>query len=221
MKKDIVSSLLKEGMVINTKLSSNNVWIQNILYKVENHSLSIALLSSYLENIVMIGQSLHIKYANEHTEYLFEGEITHIKPEFPSYITVNITSIKELKNIRVFPRQDVYLASNIRILDPVREYFAIIHNISLVGMAFYCKDILEPAQTQLEIFIYLPSKQTITAKGKIIRRVFKNDDIIDYGIQYTDMQEENNNSLSNFFNSIEEEKNNLRNEFITCIKKHL
>ena len=38
LRKDIVSTVLKEGMVIGTKLSSCNVWVQNIIYKVKTFS---------------------------------------------------------------------------------------------------------------------------------------------------------------------------------------
>ncbi|MDQ2085409.1 PilZ domain-containing protein [Herbivorax sp. ANBcel31] len=221
MRKNIVSSLLKEGMVISTRLSFCNVWTQNIIYKVKNRSVTVALLTDYLESIIMPGQPFLIKYSNENSEYVFKGEVTKVDPEFPSSVTINVLNVTELKNQRVFPRVDAYLAANIKLEDDNQEYFAVIHDISLVGMAFYCKDILEPEDKQIECFIYLPNKQTISAKGKIVRTIFKNDDIIDYGIQYIEMHEENNNSLSNFFTDIEEVKSKLQSEFVNSIKKHL
>lgn len=221
MRKDIVSTLLKEGMVIGTKLSSCNVWVQNILYKVKKRSVTVGLLTEYLKNIIMLDQSFSIKYITEVSEYIFEGKITKINPDFPSSVTIDIVNVTEVKNQRVFPRADVFLAANIRFEGTIKEYFSVIHNISLVGIAFYCKNILEPNDKQIECFIYLPNKQTISAKGEIIRTIYKNDDIIDYGLQFTEMHEENNNSLSNFFSDIEYEKIKLRNDFINSIKKHL
>ncbi|HHX17294.1 MAG TPA: PilZ domain-containing protein [Clostridium sp.] len=221
MKKDIVSTVLKEGMVINTKLSSCNVWVQNIVYKVKKRSVTVGLLTEYLQNIIMFGQSFSIKYTTDNSEYIFEGEITKIDPDFPCSVTIDILNVTELNNQRIFPRADVFLASNIKLEDTHKEYFSIIHDISLVGVAFYCKDILEPDGKQIEIYIYLPNKQTISAKGKIARTTFKNDDIIDYGLQFTEMHDENNNSLSNFFSYLEEEKIKLQNQYIASIKKHL
>ncbi|MFZ5987005.1 MAG: PilZ domain-containing protein [Bacillota bacterium] len=220
MGKDLISTVLKEGMIINTKLSSSNVWLQNIVYAADSHSVSVALLNAYLENVIMIGQSIFIKYSSEQTELLFEGEIVKISPEFPSYITINISSVRELKNSRVFPRHDVYLASTIKTSDLQKEYFAIIHNVSLVGMAFYSRDHFEPGEKQLELSIYLPNKKIIIAKGRITRKIPQNS-FIDYGMQYTEMSEESNNILSSFFSSLEDEKIRLREEFVNCIKKHL
>jgi len=103
LKKDIVSKVLKEGTVVNTKLKNGDIWIQNIVYRTEKHMISIALLNEYLENIIMLGQTITIKYSSEHSEILFEGEIVKIRPEYPSYITIDIKDIKEVKNTRVFP----------------------------------------------------------------------------------------------------------------------
>lgn len=222
LKKDVVSTVLKEGMVIGTKLSSCNVWVRNIIYKVKKRSVTVVFLSDYLQNIIMCGESFSIKYTTENSEYIFEGEVTQIDPDFPSSVTIDIVNVTELKNQRIFPRADVFLAANIKLEDTGREYFSIIHDISLVGVAFYCKDILEADDKQIDIFIYLPNQQTISAKGKITRSSFKCDDyIIDYGFQFTEMHNENNNSLSKFFSEIEEEKAKLKNEYTNSIKKHL
>jgi len=60
LKKDIVSKVLKEGTVVNTKLKNGDIWIQNIVYRTEKHMISIALLNEYLENIIMLGQTITI-----------------------------------------------------------------------------------------------------------------------------------------------------------------
>jgi len=220
LKKDIVSKVLKEGTVVNTKLKNGDIWIQNIVYRTEKHMISIALLNEYLENIIMLGQTITIKYSSEHSEILFEGEIVKIRPEYPSYITIDIKDIKEVKNTRVFPRYDVYLGATVKIPDSPEERFVIIHNISFVGMAFYAKDFFEIDNDELDFSIFLPNKQSIRTRGKINRRSPKSD-FADYGLQYTAMTEDSNNILSSFFNLVEDEKSKLREEYINCVKKHL
>ncbi|WP_010245937.1 PilZ domain-containing protein [Acetivibrio cellulolyticus] len=220
MGKDLLNTILKEGTLIYTKLSTSNVWHQNIVYKVENKSVSIALITGFLENIIMPGQAITLKLTNEEMEYLFIGTVGEIQPQFPSHIKVNIESIKDLKNSRVFPRYDVYLAANIKSESSGEENFAIIHDISLTGMAFYSKQHFEIGTEQLNLTIYLPNKNTIDAKGNINRKS-KYDSYIDYGMHYTDMQEENNNSLYAFFSVLEEEKSRMKENFLNSIKKHL
>jgi hypothetical protein len=220
LKKDVASKVLKEGMVVNTKLKNSNIWIRNIVYKAEKNMISVALLNEYLENIIMLGQSITIKYSSEHSEILFEGEIVKIRPEYPSYITIDIKDVKEIKNTRVFPRHDVYLGATVRIPDSPKERFVIIHNISYVGMAFYSKDYFEIDKGELDFSIFLPNKQSINTRGKI-NRISPKTDFADYGLQYTAMTEESNNILSFFFNLVDDEKIKLREDFINQVRKHL
>ncbi|OPZ90431.1 MAG: PilZ domain protein [Firmicutes bacterium ADurb.Bin419] len=220
MAKDLLYTVLKEGTVVYTKLSSSSIWHQNIVYKVENKTVSVALLTGFLENIIMPGQKITIKLTNEDMEYLFLGSVGEIHPQFPSHVKVNIESIKDLKNSRIFPRYDVYLASNIKYENREEEYFAIIHDISLTGMAFFSKDNFEINNEQLHLTIYLPNKNIIFAKGNVNRKI-EFDTYIDYGMHYTDMQEENNNSLYAFFSVLEEEKTKMKDSFHSFIKKHL
>ncbi len=220
MGKDLLYTILKEGAVVYTRLSTSNIWHQNIVYKVEDNSVSIALIPGYLENIIMPGQTVTIKLTNEDMEYLFIGDISKIQPQFPSLVTFDIKNIKDLKNSRVFPRYDVYVAASIKSENSEDEHFAIIHDISLTGMAFYSKRDFAIASEQLNLTIFLPNKDIIAAKGTIIRKITY-DSYIDYGMNYTDMQEENNNSLYSFFSILEKEKSRLRDTFFKSIKKHL
>lgn len=220
MRNDLLYTILKEGVVVYTRLSASNVWHQNIVYKVENNSVSLALIPGYLESIIMTGQTLTIKLTNEDIEYLFIGHISEIRPHFPSLITVDIKNIKDLKNCRVFPRYDVYVAASIKSENSDDDHFAIIHDISLSGMAFYSKKNFSIASEQLNLTIFLPNKNIIVAKGTVTRKMTY-DSYIDYGMSYTDMQEENNNSLYDFFSMLEVEKSKLRDTFFKSIKKHL
>jgi c-di-GMP-binding flagellar brake protein YcgR len=220
LRNDLLYTILKEGVVVYTRLSASNVWHQNIVYKVENNSVSLALIPGYLESIIMTGQTLTIKLTNEDIEYLFIGHISEIRPHFPSLITVDIKNIKDLKNCRVFPRYDVYVAASIKSENSDDDHFAIIHDISLSGMAFYSKKNFSIASEQLNLTIFLPNKNIIVAKGTVTRKMTY-DSYIDYGMSYTDMQEENNNSLYDFFSMLEVEKSKLRDTFFKSIKKHL
>lgn len=220
MAKDSINAILKEGTLVYTKLSTSNIWHQNILYKVENKTLTIALLQGFLESIIMPGQNITIKYTTESMEYLYSGTIAEIQPQFPSHVKVNIVSVKELKNLRVFPRYDVYLAANIKYENTEEDYFSIIHDISLSGMSFYSRDIFAIDDRQLNITIYLPDKSMIIAKGNVIRKT-DHETYSDYGLKYTDMQEENNNSLYSFFSKLEEKKSKIKDSFFTSIKRHL
>jgi hypothetical protein len=215
-----MSKVLKEDMVINTRLSSSNIWIPNVVYKVENHTVTVGLLSEYLENIIMLGQNMTLKVSSSKTEFLFEGEIVGINPDFPSYVTIKIRDIKKLKNIRTEPRYDVYLGSVVKPATSGEECFAIVHNISLMGMAFYSRDDYKIGDQIFEFSICLSDSKTVKAIGKVTRVSLK-EHFSDYGFQFTETNEKNNMLISDLFNSIEDEKDKLREEYLSCVKKHL
>lgn len=216
--KDLVSSVLTEGAIVSTKLYSGNVWLQNIIYKSENHLISISLLYEYMENIIMVGQPIAIKFSNESNEFVFDGEVVDIHPDFPGYINIHISAIKEIKNVRNSPRYDVYLASAMKIKDYDKECFAIVHNISLSGIAFYSKDDFHPQEENVKTTIYLSQGQTLNVTGRITRKK-PYADFIDYGMNYTTNPD--NNTVSSYFASLEVKKTDLRSEFMNKVKKHL
>lgn len=220
MAKDIISSILKEGTIVGTKLGYSNIWLENIVYKRDNHNISIALINGYLENIIMLGQTITLKYSEEQKETIFAGKIIDIHPEFPSHVTISIESIKELQNSRTFPRSDVYLASDITCVETLEQYFVVVHNISLVGMAFYSKEDFKLQDNLFNINIYLPEDKIINAKGQIKRKVSV-DELFDYGMEYVEMKEDTSNLLAGFFNSLNNDRARLNEEYITRIKKYL
>lgn len=218
--KDLVSKVLTEGTIVSTKLGTSSIWLQNIIYKSQNHKISISLLNEYLENIIMIGQPVIIKHSSELSEILYEGQIVDIHPDFPSFVKIHLSSVREEKNERVFPRYDVHLASTMTVGNRIDESFAIIHNLSLAGMSFYCKDDFSPEEDVVKFTIYLTNNKSVCAVGKIKRKI-QLPDFIEYGLSFTEMHEENNNILSSFFSLIEIDRASLHDEYINCIRKHI
>ncbi|NMB33729.1 MAG: PilZ domain-containing protein [Clostridium sp.] len=220
MRKDLITKVLKEDTVVNARLSTSSIWMPNIVYKVENQLVYIGLLNEYLENIIMIGQKMFLKTSNSQTEFLFEGDIAKISPDFPSYVAIEIKTIRKLKNTRSSPRHDVYLGALVKPSKTGEEVFSIAHNISLNGMAFYSRSDLAVDNQQIDVWIRLPNSKTIKTRGKVKRMSIK-EHFSDYGFQYTELDNESKTLLSNFFNCLEKEKTKLREEFSNNIKKHL
>ena len=223
MKSKLVSSILEEGMLINTKIQSCSTWYKNCIYKVDNNIVSLSLLDIYIENLIMEGSELTLKYTTDYFEYLFQGTIVHITPEYPSYITINIQKCEELVNTRAFQRHDMYIPSHIKSEWDDKNYFAIITNISLGGMAFSSKQGFELG-SNLSLSIYVSDNQIIHGEGKIIRKTYK-DNLFDYSLQFTNMTEENTNVLSNYLAKNDERLESLKNKFQEemnkIFKKHL
>lgn len=217
---NIVSTVLKEGTIIRTKVGNSPAWYQNIVFKCEDDTVNIALIESYIENIIMLGTNISLKCANEYFEYLFEGVVSGINPEYPSSVTVHVTKASEMINTRTFPRYDVYLASNIKPLWDDSFHFAIVTNICLGGMAFLLKHQFDYGE-DLDISVFIPeNSQSVCAKGRIIRRSIKTN-FIDYSMQFNEMDEQNSIILSNYLTTLEENWITVQNDFFDNIKKYL
>jgi hypothetical protein len=212
-----VSTILKQGMIIRTKLNSSLTWYENIVYKIEANTVYISLKPSYIENIILPGMTMFLKYTNEYFEYLFEGIVSEIKPFNPGFITISVNKAEEMINTREFPRYEVYLASDITPCYSETSCFSIITNICLGGMAFLAKYQFDYGE-ETEVLIYLPNYETVKAKGKIIRRNHKTN-YIDYSMQFIDMDECHSILLSKFVASLEDGWTKMRFEFDEYIKK--
>jgi hypothetical protein len=214
-----VSSILKEGMIILTRQGTNYAWYENIIYKCDRNSVYLALIDSYIDHAVMPGSQMTVKYANEFFEYLFEGTVSEIHLDAPRYISVKIIKAEEMINTRTFPRYDTAVPAKIRSSWSEADQYAIVTNVCLGGMAFLSKYSFDYGE-ECDVYIYLPGSVQVCARGKVIRRAEKNN-FIDYSMQFTDMDESNNNLLSHYISSLEEKCSRMREQFYTEIKNLL
>lgn len=214
-----VSAILKEGAIIYTRMGSSNVWHQNIVYKCEGNTVYIPLIGEYLQNVIMTGAGIVLKYGNEYFEYLFEGTVSSIKVTYPDFITVNVSKAEEQINTRAFPRYDAYLAMNVEPLWDKTLYFGVTNNLSLMGISFSAKHQFDYSE-ECNVVLHLPDHQMVFAKGKIIRKTPKGN-VFDYGMHFTEMNEESTDLLSDYLSELEAKRANLQNHFFASIKKLL
>jgi len=216
VKSKSVISVLKEGLVINTRFSSRNIWYQNVVCKVKNNLVYLPLIKGYLQNIIMPGSNLIIKYSIENFEYVFEGIVCEIVVDDFAYIVLKINKSEEIINSRVFLRYDTYLAANITPCESSASIFSIILNISLTGIAFVSKYEFDYSEDN-EVIILIPGHQRIYGKGKIIRKSTKND-CFDYSMQFTDMDDFNNNILASYLTQLETDMSDLQKNYEQNLK---
>ncbi|MCX7749566.1 MAG: PilZ domain-containing protein [Clostridia bacterium] len=213
-----VMAILKEGATIGTRIIPDGIWHQNIVYKIENHTVYTSLLESYLENIIMVGSPIIIKLPLEYFEYLYEGTVTEIQPNYPGYVAITIKKAEELVNTRAFPRYDVCLGTDIK--SPLNDniIFSVVSNISLSGMAFVSKETYDYGDV-LEIAVYLPNRSIAYAKGKIIRRNLQ-DTFNSYSMQFVYMDDKNSNLISKYMSTLEKKRLDMQQKYFDSIQKY-
>jgi hypothetical protein len=215
----VIKYILKEGLLVSTRLGPGNVWYNNIIYKVDDTRIVLSLIDSYLENIIMLNSHFELKYANEFFEYVFEGIVVDINPKHPRCVTVLVKKAEELVNTRFFPRYDTYIASTIKKLWDDVWHFSIVNNICLDGMAFICKHELNYGD-EIDICIYLPDVEVICTRGKVLRKRHTNN-LFNYSLQFIQMDETGSIKLSDYLAIADEINSNLTNFFLEHVKDQL
>ncbi|RCX18322.1 PilZ domain-containing protein [Anaerobacterium chartisolvens] len=214
-----ISSILKEGLVASTKLGYDDTWHQNVIYRCVENIIWISLPQYYIQNIIMDGSKITIKYCNEFFEYLFEGVAFDIVPDYPAHVKVVVHSVHEIVNTRSAPRYDTYLPSRIKSCWKEAKYFCITTNISSGGVAFTAKNEFDYGE-DTEMWIYLPDNQIINVQGKLIRKSAKNK-LFTYSMQFSDVYGINSKLLSSYLAYLDKKNSTLQFSFFDTIKKLL
>jgi len=217
MNVEAVSSILKEGSPVSTKIGSGPAWYRNIVYKSEGNLIHLSLIDRYLENAVITGTHISIKFFNEFFVYLFNGIIHNIYAGYPGYVIVQITDAEEIINTRLSPRYDIYLSANLKPEWDSIFYFSIITDISYGGMAFMCTHRFDYSE-EVEVTAYLPFNQVFQTNGKVIRRSIKSG-IIDYSMQFIEISEQSCGLLSKYFARLDAENAALYQQFLLYSSK--
>ncbi|NJD04129.1 MAG: PilZ domain-containing protein [Ruminiclostridium sp.] len=212
MNVEAVSAILKEGSPVSTRIGSGSAWYRNIVYKSENNFVHLSLIDRYLENIVIVGTQISIKFFNEFFVYVFSGIIHNIYAGYPGYVIVQITDAEEIINTRLSPRYDIYLPANLKPEWDSIFFFSVITDISYGGMAFMCSHRFDHSE-EVQVMAYLPLNQVFQTKGKVIRRNIKNG-IIDYSMQFTEISEQSCGILSKYFARLDAENAALYQQFL-------
>ena len=106
--------------------------------------IDIGLEKDYIENIIMIGDTMRCKFTADAYEYTMLGWVSKIKLEPPQSITIKIHEVEKFLNNRKSNRYDVYLCAVIKNSKyDEKGVFAIVVNLSNTGVAFVVKEDLE------------------------------------------------------------------------------
>jgi len=98
----------------------------------------------YIDNIIMIGDTMRCKYSTDEYEFMLIGWVTKIKLEEPQSITIKIHDVERFANRRDNYRYDIYLCSVIKAnRNDEKGVFAIMTNLSQGGAAFIAKEDIE------------------------------------------------------------------------------
>ncbi|KNY24867.1 PilZ domain-containing protein [Pseudobacteroides cellulosolvens] len=191
MNKELLGKYLKVGSIIKTKIDASPAWITNIVYSISDDfiQVNIGLEKNYIENLIMIGDTVKCKYTSNEIEIMFIGWVTKIHMDNPQRITIKVHQLNVFDNKRDYARYDVYLSAVIRKdRENKNGVFAILTNISKAGAAFIVRESIDLDQDYLKDSILyfevnLTRERTFTFEGSFVRCDIKEKGI-EYGVKY-------------------------------------
>lgn len=222
---------LGEGTIIRTKHCSSSAWVTNVIYAINEDyiEIDIGLEKDYIDNMIMIGDTMKCKYTSDEFEVTLIGWVTRIKADFPQSITIKVHDIEKFANKRNSYRFDVYLCSVIK----VKRYeekglFAILTNISRAGAAFVIKEEIEKqlgigdatkAETACVFEVYVSPDKLIVFEGTIQRKC-DNERGKEYGVKITDIDIKSEKVLSELLEELEKKDKEFYNKRSSFWSKH-
>ncbi len=222
---------LGEGTIIRTKHCSSSTWVTNVIYAINEDyiEIDIGLEKDYIDNMIMIGDTMKCKYASDEYEVTLIGWVTRIKADFPQSITIKVHDIEKFANKRNSYRFDVYLCSVIKVKRfEEKGIFAILTNISRTGAAFVIKEEIEKElgiedtttkETVCAFEVYVSPEKQILFEG-IIQRKCDNERGKEYGVKITDIDLRSEKVLLELLEELEKKDKEFYNKRSSFWSKH-
>jgi hypothetical protein len=196
--------------------------VTNVVYGINDDciEIDIGLEKEFIENIIMVGDTMKCKYSTDEFEFTLIGWVTRIRLDDPQSITIKVHDMQQFKNFRNNYRYDIYLCSVIKKKkDDSSGVFAIMVNLSQNGAAFAVKEEIEKQlgieENQKEKIcyfeVYISPKRQLCFEG-IIRRKNSNSKGFDYGVEIVDIDIENEKTLNEFLDELEKKDKEFYNK---------
>lgn len=226
-----LGEFLREGTIIRTKHCNSSAWVTNVVYSINDDyiEIDIGLDRNYIQNFIMIGDTMKCKYTSEEYEFTLIGWVTRINLDVPQSITIKIHEIERFVNKRDSYRFDVYLASVIKLKSSDdKGIFAIVTNISHTGAAFTVKEDIEKElgielsqdnEATCFFVIYVNPEQQITFEGSIKRKSALEKGK-EYGVKITDIDIKSEKALSELLEKLEKKDKEFYNKRSGFWSKH-
>ena len=179
-----VKEFLEKGAAIKTKLVNSKDWIKNTVVSIDEagNEFEIELKKKYIEDIIMIGDSIKVECQVEENNYILDGWITNISINKNESINIRIFAMQKVENNRKGERYDSYYGAMIRNAIAPEGIFGVVTNMSEGGLAFVAKDMFVVGE-KMHISIFIDPEKVLEVKGEVVRKN-ENKKGFEYGVQF-------------------------------------
>ena len=208
----IVSSLLREGMMVGVRVGVDAPWHGNIIYAVNGSSVKLAYIEKFMKDFAVPGNNVWVKYSNDYYIYYFSGKVDKLVSEPSESVLVELEHAEEMINNRLFPRYDVRLPATIRPAWDNDTYDCTVTDLSYGGVSFICEHKFE-SNEYIEMALHLTNGNTVNVSGKVIRRRSAMGDQTSHAAQFIECNNRENKLLAEYFGQLEEEASEIYRKY--------
>lgn len=199
------------GVLISIKVEHNICWTLNIVIQCTEEYIDLPFTPDIVNEHLMVGSNVIIKYGNEYFEYIISGKVSNITLGTLPYFRVKITTISDTINQRALPRQDIHLPVEV-VNEKIGLIYGVTSNISLCGICICTNNLLSQDEVY-DISLNTFNDGTIYFSGNIVRSG-QVGPLLMYSIIINYMDIDNSNKLSCFLFSLNKSFDNLRNQYL-------
>ncbi len=204
MNPSIISTLLKEGMMVGVRVGSNAPWHGNIIYAVNGCTVKLAYIEKFMKDFAKPGNNVWVKYSNDYYIYYFSGKVEKFVSEPSESVLVELEHVEEMINNRLFPRYDVRLQAFIKPVWDNETYECTVTDLSYGGAAFLCEHKFD-SNEYIEMTLHLTNGRSVNVSGKVIWRRSTMGELTGHAAQFIECDNNENKQLAEYFAQLEEE----------------
>ena len=206
-----ITYTLFPGALISIKVEHNICWTLNIVIQSTEDYIDLPFTPDMVNEHLMIGSSVLIKYGNEYFEYIISAKVINITLGTLPHFRVKITRINDAINQRALPRQDVHLPVEV-LNEKIGLIYGVTSNISLCGICICTNNLLSQDEVY-DISLNTLNDGTIYFSGNIVRSGQVGPFLM-YSILINYIDVDNSNKLSCLLFSLNKSFDNLRNQYL-------
>lgn len=208
-----INSILSSGSIIRTK-HQNSEWISNVVYKIYDNYIQIELTQDYINNLMLVGDKISLKFFGPKAEFLLDGIIDNIDINKSRLITININKINMFQNMRSYHRYDTYIISRVTV-NRKDQLFCIVTTVSSSGISVLSK-LDFPLSSDAFVEVFVDSDNILRFEGEIVRKSVTENGY-EFGIKFSNLDEENSSIVNNIISELKAKDNTLIKKYLSSV----
>ena len=213
MDKIEINNILSAGSIIRTK-HPNTEWISNVVYRIYDNYIQIELTQDYINNLMLVGDKISLKFFGPETEFLLDGTIENIDIDKSRLITINVNKVNMFQNIRSYRRYDTYIISRITV-NRKDQLFCIVTTVSSSGISVLSK-LDFPLSSDAFVEVFVDSDNILRFEGEIVRKSVTENGY-EFGIKFSNLDEENSSIVNNIISELKDKDNTLIKKYLSSV----